>query len=82
MKTSRFSDSQILGTLEQEEADTPVLEVSREYGISSATFYKWRSNHNFIASVKPSATGNKLILTRLSAWILRLSSRMALVSSS
>ncbi|HEX7342592.1 MAG TPA: transposase, partial [Rhodanobacteraceae bacterium] len=42
MKKSRFSDSQIIHALKQAEAGTPVPEVCREYGISSATFYKWR----------------------------------------
>ena len=43
MKTSRFSDSQIIAILKQAEAGTPVPELCREHSISSATFYKWRS---------------------------------------
>ena len=43
MKKSRFSDSQIIGVLKQEEAGVPVPELCREHGISSATFYKWRA---------------------------------------
>lgn len=43
MKTSRFTDSQILAILKQAEAGSPVPELCREHGISSATFYKWRS---------------------------------------
>jgi putative transposase len=43
MKTSRFSDSQIIAILKQAEAGSPVPELCREYGISSATFYKWRA---------------------------------------
>lgn len=45
MKNSRFSDSQILAILKQAEAGTPVPEICREHGISSATFYKWRSKY-------------------------------------
>ena len=43
MKTSRFSDSQIMAILTQAEAGTPAPELCREHGISSATFYKWRT---------------------------------------
>ena len=43
MKTSRFTDSQIIGVLKQAEAGSLVPELCREHGISSATFYKWRS---------------------------------------
>lgn len=43
MKKSRFTDSQIIAALKQAEAGTPVPELCREHGISSATFYKWRS---------------------------------------
>ena len=43
MKTSRFSDAQIIAILNQAEAGSPVSELCREHGISTATFYKWRS---------------------------------------
>ena len=45
MKQSRFTDSQIIAILKQAEAGTPAPEVCREHGISSATFYKWRSKY-------------------------------------
>ncbi len=43
MKNSRYTDSQILSILKQAEAGTPVPALCREHGMSSATFYKWRS---------------------------------------
>lgn len=43
MKTSRFSDSQIIAILKQPEGGSPVPELCREHGISSPTFYKWRA---------------------------------------
>lgn len=43
MKTSRFTDSQILAILKQNETGTPVAELCREHGMSDATFYKWRA---------------------------------------
>ena len=43
MKKSRFTDSQIIAVLKQAEGGTPVPGLCRANGISSATFYKWRS---------------------------------------
>lgn len=43
MKTLRFSDSQIMTIFKQAEVGTPAPELCREHGISSATFYKWRT---------------------------------------
>jgi putative transposase len=37
MKTSRFTDSQIIAILKQAEAGSPVPELCREHGISNAT---------------------------------------------
>ena len=43
MRKSKFSDSQIVDALKQADGGPPVPELCRELGISSATFYKWRS---------------------------------------
>jgi putative transposase len=40
MKSSKFSDSQIMAILKQAEAGTPVPQLCREHGVSSATVYK------------------------------------------
>lgn len=45
MKQSRFTDSQIMAILKQAEAGTPVPELCREHGMSSASFYKWRAKY-------------------------------------
>ncbi len=45
MKKSRYSDSQNMAILKQAEAGSPVPELCREHGMSSATFYKWRSKY-------------------------------------
>jgi putative transposase len=43
MKTSRFTDSQIMAILKQNQAGSSVPDLCREHGISSASFYKWRT---------------------------------------
>lgn len=43
MKTSRFTEEQIIGFPRQAEAGMPVKEVCRAGGFSDATFYKWRA---------------------------------------
>lgn len=43
MKRSRFNEEQIIGILKEQEGGMPTAEVCRCHGISSATFYKWKS---------------------------------------
>ena len=45
MKRSRYTDSQIINILKQAEAGTPVPDLCREHGMSSASFYKWRAKY-------------------------------------
>ena len=45
MKTSRYTEHQILGILKQSESGIPVPELCRAHGMSSATFYKWRAKY-------------------------------------
>jgi len=45
MKQARYSESQIMTVLKQAEAGVPVSELCREHGMSSASFYKWRSKY-------------------------------------
>lgn len=45
MKTSSFTDSQILSILKQAENGISVPDLCREHGMSRATFYKWRSKY-------------------------------------
>jgi putative transposase len=44
MKQSRFTDSQIMAIIKQAEEGTPVPQLCREHGMSSASFYKWRAH--------------------------------------
>ena len=43
MKRSRFSEEQIIAILKQHESGVSTVDIFREHGISSATFYKWKA---------------------------------------
>jgi len=43
IKKTRYSKEQIKGILRQAESGVAVYELCREHGMSSASFYKWRS---------------------------------------
>lgn len=45
MKTTRYSEAQILSILRQAERGVPVPELCREHGMSNSAFYKWRSKY-------------------------------------
>ena len=45
MKSSRYTDSQIMAILKQAESGIPVTELCREHGMSNASFYKWRAKY-------------------------------------
>ena len=45
MKTSRYTEAQILSILRQAEGGVPVAELCREHGMSTASFYKWRAKY-------------------------------------
>jgi putative transposase len=44
-KPSRFTEEQIIGILREQEAGAKTVDVCRKYGISSATFYKWKAKY-------------------------------------
>jgi len=43
MRSSRFTDEQIIGMIKEQEAGMPTAEVCRKYGISTASFYKYKA---------------------------------------
>jgi putative transposase len=45
MKTSRFTEEQIIAILREQDAGAATAEVCRKHGISSATFYKWKGKY-------------------------------------
>jgi putative transposase len=45
MKTSRYTEAQIISILRQAESGVPVAQLRREHGMSDASFYKWRAKY-------------------------------------
>jgi len=41
----RFTESQIVSALKKQESGIAVKEISRELGISEATFYNWKAKY-------------------------------------
>ena len=45
MRKSRFTEEQIIGILREHEAGVKTADLCRKHGVSSATFFKWKSKY-------------------------------------
>ena len=43
MRKSRFTDEQVIAIIREQEAGAATSDVCRRHGVSSATFYKWKT---------------------------------------
>lgn len=43
MRGKRFTEEQIIGMLKEAEQGLPLAELTRKYGISPGTFYRWKA---------------------------------------
>ena len=69
MKQKRYSDEQIIGAIKQHESGVKVEDICRKLGISSGTFYNWRSKFaglevNEAKRLKELNSENKMITPR------------------
>jgi len=46
MKKTRFSESQIIKAIKENEAGRKVEDISRDLGINPGTFYNWRKKYS------------------------------------
>lgn len=46
MKRTKFTESQIIGILKEQDQGKKVTEICREHGISQPTFYQWKSKYS------------------------------------
>lgn len=45
MKSSRFTETQIIGILKEADGGVSIKEICRKHGISDATYYNWKSKY-------------------------------------
>jgi putative transposase len=74
MKKSKFTETQIVAILKQQEAGVSINDLCREHGISQATFFNWKKKFSGMDS------GNLKRLKELEAENARLKRMYADVS--
>lgn len=45
MKATRFTESQIVAILKQQDSGQTVAQITRQHGVSEATFYNWKAKY-------------------------------------
>jgi putative transposase len=78
MKQHRFTESQIVSILKQQEAGSKVMDICREHGISDATFYNWKAKYGGMA---PSQLKRLRELEEENACLKRMYADLSLIQS-
>ena len=78
MKQNRFTESQIVSILKQQEAGSKVMDICREHGISDATFYNWKAKYGGMA---PSQLKRLRELEEENARLKRMYADLSLIQS-
>ncbi len=50
MKSSRFTETQIIAILKEADAGVLIKDLCRKHGISDATYYNWKSKYGGMAA--------------------------------
>jgi len=50
MKKSKFTESQIIAILKEQEAGLKVAEICRKHGITDQTFYNWKKKYDGLSA--------------------------------
>jgi Transposase len=58
MRTSRFTDEQIIGIVREYEAGAKLTELCWRHNVSPTTFYKWRAKYGGMAVSRIEALGH------------------------
>lgn len=45
MKRARFTEEQIVGVLQEQEAGAKTADLCRKHGITATTFYRWKAKY-------------------------------------
>ena len=52
MRTSKFTEGQIVQALRQAESGTPVVDIRRKLGVSEPTFFRWKKQFAGMGTVE------------------------------
>lgn len=71
----KFSESQIVAAIKKQESGIPIKEISRELGISEATFYNWKAKYG---GMEASDVGKMRDLEKENAELKKMFAEMSL----